>query len=82
MEDKDLSKDNFPCHRQKEQGHTNDTGERHCTTAELMGRNEGHIIQAQGLDLTGGMWFFTEWFRFWVTAERGEKGRPAGIRSL
>lgn len=32
-------------------------------------RNEGH----RGLDLTGGMWFFTEWFRFWVTAERGEK---------
>lgn len=50
-----------------------------------MGRNEGHIIQAQGgLDLTGGMWFFTEWFRFWVTAGGGGGvgDRPAGIQSL
>lgn len=49
-------------------------------TAELMGRNEGHVIQGQGLESTGGAWIFTEWFRFWVTVERG-KGRPAGIQS-
>lgn len=80
MGDKDFTKYNLSCHRQGEQRHTNNTGEIHCTTAEL-GRKEGRIIEARGLDLTGGMCFFSERFTFWVTAERG-KGRSAGIQSL
>lgn len=60
MGDKDFTKYNLSCHRQGEQRHTNNTGEIHRTTTELIGKKEGRIIEAQELDLTGGMWLFTE----------------------